>query len=158
MLLEGLVMASEEKFDFYINDDFDRDYHGDEVVEIAKIVDVISSKEVLYLFYDKNTYANTNFHLAAGLVDENGIPCVMIDDEHKGCLYDKPEVFFAILLHELGHYRNGDLERLSETKNTSSNLNYRTQNILNGKVQDEELNADAFAVKHIGNNKGDRRK
>ncbi len=142
----------EEEFKFLINQSVDRDYHGDEIVEIAKIVEMNSSTDVLYVFYDRDSYAKRHFHISAGLYDKNEVPAVMIDDEHKDCLYDQSDVFFCLMLHELGHYRNKDFEKLAD-ENTTSNLNKRTENIIKGKVQDAELNADSFAVKHIGKNK-----
>lgn len=138
-----------EKLEFYVCEDYARDYHNDQIVEIAKIVDTNSSTDVLFVFYDKNAYTKYNYHMAAGLFDESGIPSIMIDDEHKDLLYDRPKVFYALMLHELGHYRNGDLEEMAE-RSTQSVLRERRQQLEAGKVFEPELNADAFAVNHVG--------
>ena len=127
------MQNADEKLEFAINENVSRDYHGEKVVELAKIVDTINARDVLYVFYDKNAYAKNKYHIAAGLYDENGIPCIVIDDEHKDCLYDRSEVFFAIMLHELGHYRNKDTEPPEEITN-KANMKERTAISLSGKV------------------------
>ena len=142
-----------EKLDIWICDKYTRDYHGDDIVEIAKIVDTNSLSDVLYIFYDRETYAKTHYHITAGLYGED-VPAVMVDDEHKDLLYDRPEIFFALMLHELGHYRNNDIEALRERlPDTQKILRDRRLSISAGFVQEHELKADAFAEKHIGKNK-----
>ena len=68
-------------------------------------------------------------------------------------------IVFAILLfsllifvHELGHFVNGDHNTEDPERTPESIRKERMQSILEGRVQEIEKNADAFAVKHMGKN------
>lgn len=150
------MKVEKDVYGLRINLDFDIDYHGDEVVEIAKIVEEPSNSDVMFIFYYKDLYSTANYHLCTGFTEiYEGVnyPIVYVDDEHKDLLYNKPELFQVLMLHELGHYLQGDFRKADNTHNTHEILSDRTRHILSGKVQSQELKADAFAARYMGKNK-----
>ncbi len=131
------------------------DYNGPEKVEIAKIVDSTAKKDAMYIVYERDLWKRWGYHTCIEEYERDGedYPVAVIDDLHRPCLYDHPEIFLTIMLHELGHYRNGDLFAFDEEEVSNEKIkDIRADAILHGKVQMQELRADAFAVQHVGKN------
>ena len=128
------------------------DYHGDEEVEIGKIVDTSMDQVVIYIHYKKELFKETGLHTCVFVYeDENGEYLVgLVDDLHRECLYSQPTVFMAIMLHEYGHYINGDLNIDGTT--TQLILEERMRCIKEGRVIEMELKADAVAIACVGKN------
>ena len=128
------------------------DYNGNESVEIAKIVDLQTNQDAIYVVYEKNLYRARGYHTCIDIYenDEREYPVVKMDDQHRKCLLDAPDIFITMMLHELGHYLNGDFNR--EYASDKEVQEKRTSCILAGKIQEEELMADAFAIKQVGKN------
>lgn len=126
------------------------DYAGTEPVEIGKIVDSFSKEDVMYIYYNKNNYKETGYHINIDVYvgDKGEFPVANTDDLHRACIYDQPDVFLAMMLHEYGHYKNGDLNRQDLTN--KSIQDDRLHCIRIGRVQDTERKADAFAVRYVG--------
>lgn len=84
--------------------------------------------------------------LVIGMAVETSIgPFVILSRKIKN---DKALMEFA-LLHEVGHIINGDLKESESMSQVKSNWKRCWESIC-GKVQKEELAADAFAVARIG--------
>jgi len=128
------------------------DYDGSDVVEIGKIVDTKTEQDVMYVFYQKDLHAARGFHLCVDIFkNEAGeFPVAKVDALHRGCLFENPDVFLAILLHELGHFQNGDLHDTSRSAREIAEE--RMQCIMEGRVPQMEQKADAFAVASVGKN------
>lgn len=131
------------------------DYSGSDRVEIGKIIDSITEKDVMYILYDKNLWGRWGYHTCIEEYEYEGIdyPVAIVDDLHKSCLYEHGDVFLALMLHELGHYINGDLTSWDgEQVDNETVRERRLVAIQNGKVQTQELKADAFSVQYVGKN------
>lgn len=128
------------------------DYKGDESVEIAKIVDITSNKDVMYIDYEKNLYSTHGYHMCVDVYEssEGDFPVAKVDDNHRLCLIEHPDVFITLILHELGHFLNGDFTDASKTNKEIQEERMRC--ILDGKIQDIERKADYFAFKQVGRN------
>lgn len=128
------------------------DYYGDEEVEIGKIIDITTDKAIMYIDYDKNLYRKNGYHTCVDVYEnEDGeYPVAKIDDLHRTCLFEKPEVFLSLMLHEYGHYKNGDL--FLEGVTTEQLKDERLRCIFEGRVDEREQKADAFAVNIVGKN------
>jgi len=129
-------------------------YVGDEEVEIAKIVDSTSGSDVMYIYYDRNLFRNQGYHTCVGSFECNDgtvLPLAYIDDLHRACLFEHRDLFLCLMLHEMGHFRNGDLDD-EQSKTTDTVKDDRMENILNGRVQEAERKADAFAISCVGKN------
>ena len=105
-----------------------------------------------FIYYDKDMYIKRGFHICIDeySLDDGDYPVAMTDDLHRPCFYDHPEIFLTIMLHELGHYRNGDLQ--IENTNQEKIQEERLNAIISGRVQEQERKADAFAAQHVGKN------
>ena len=128
------------------------DYDGNDAVEIGKVVDTASGADVMYVFYQKNLHQERGFHLCVDIFkdDTREFPIARVDDLHRSCLFENPDVFLAIMLHELGHYVNGDLHDTSRSARAMAEE--RMQCIMAGTVPEMEHKADAFAVASVGKN------
>lgn len=77
---------------------------------------------------------------------ENGIaPRVAMTEELYGELKSGEPVAKVVLMHEIGHYYNGDNEKDEDNRDDR-----RRELVLQNKVCLKEINADAFAVKYLG--------
>lgn len=128
------------------------DYAGDESVEIAKIVDLQTKQDAIYVYYEKNLYRTRGYHICIDIYenDEREYPVAKMDDQHRKCLLESPDIFITLMLHELGHYLNGDFNR--EYTSDKEVQDARLSCILAGTIQEEERMADAFAIKQVGKN------
>ena len=131
-----------------------KDYREAEAVEVAKIVDTLSGETVMPVIYSKNLYSEARTHLSLYVMEgENGdYPVGYTDDMHRDCLFEHSDIFLCLMLHELGHFVNGDYSAEDPERTPESIRRERMQSILEGRVQEIEKNADAFAVKHMGKN------
>ena len=130
------------------------DYQGDDEVEIAKVVDSETREEIMYVYYDKNLYRKSGYHICIDIYEYNdgsGDYAVgKVDDYHRDCLFAQPKVFLSMMLHEYGHYINGDLT--AEGQTNESIKAERTRCVAEGRVMEIERKADAFAISHVGKN------
>ena len=125
------------------------EYQDDEPVEIGRVVNTQTEDTAFCIVYDKNLYKNRGYHLCP-IILENATLAIFVDDKDRDCLYNKQDVFLALATHEYGHYINGDLTRTDITNQQIREDRLRC--IKAGKVQEMELNADAFAVSCVGKN------
>ena len=124
-----------------------QNYCGEEIVEIGKVTNLQSGKVAFLILYDKKLYSNAGYHMCMSVGNES-MPVVLVDDKDRECMYVKQDIFFALIMHEYGHYINGDLNR---TNISSQQIREdRLQCVKLGKVQEMELNADSFAVNCVG--------
>lgn len=128
-----------------------QDYHGDEEVEIGKVINLQTEEVIIYIVYDKNLYKDSGNHTCIYTFEDSPIPAAYVDDLHRECLYNKQDIFFALVMHEYGHYINGDLSRIEYHSNKEVQED-RLDYVVKGKVQEMELKADAFAVSCVGKN------
>lgn len=129
-------------------------YTGNDEVEIAKIIDSETNDDVLYINYNKSLYREAGYHFTANICfddNNNEFLTVHTDDFHRECLFNQPKVFLTLALHEYGHYINGDLYEKKGVTNESIK-DERLRCVLEGRVMEQELKADAFAVKYVGKN------
>lgn len=142
---------ADSKYQLYFNTDGEN-YSGDEVVEIGKIVDASTGSDAMYIYYDRALYRTRKLHVGVEIRQrgDEEVPVALVDDMYRNCLYEQPMVFLALMLHELGHYMNGDL--FVKGVDAAQLKREREENIINGVVSEMELKADAFAVKHVGKN------
>lgn len=56
------LIVEPDKYVLLFNDAY-TDYDGVEPVEIGKIVDTTTQKDVLYIYYNKNNYAENGYHV-----------------------------------------------------------------------------------------------
>ena len=131
-----------------------KDYQGEEAVEVAKIVDTLKGEDVMPVMYSKNLFSEEGAHLSLCVMEgENGdYPVGYTDDLHRTCLFEHPELFLSLMLHDMGYFVNGDYNAEDGERTPESIRRERMQSILEGRVQEIEKNADAFAVKHVGKN------
>ena len=129
-----------------------QDYNGNDIVEIGKIVDSETDQDALIVFYDKNLFRNCHYHMTPVEYrkEDKTTFAVHMDDTHRDILYSQPDILLGLLLHELGHHMNGDYRRDGDIE---TNREERMNSILEGRVQEVESRADAFAVDQIGKNK-----
>lgn len=130
------------------------DYAGDDEVEIGKIVDNDTEKDVMYIFYKKNLFKESGYHLTIYVYEneEGEYPVAMTDDLHRSCMFLHPEIFLTLMLHELGHFLNGDFNATETFATTDDVKNDRLRCVLEGRVQEQERKADAFALACVGRN------
>lgn len=135
------------------NNDY-ADYKGEEAVEMAKIVDTLSGEDVMPVMYSKNLFSEEGAHLSLCVMEgENGdYPVGYTDDTYRTCLFEHPEIFLSMMLHELGHFVNGDYNGEDGEATAAGIREERMRCILEGRVQEIEKKADEFAVKHMGKN------
>lgn len=128
------------------------EYDGSDVVEIGKIADTVTGEDVMYIFYQKDLYQTRGFHLCVDILkhESREFPAAKVDDLHRTCLFENPDVFLAMMLHELGHFVNGDLHDTS--RNARDMAEERMQCVMEGRVQEMDRKADAFAVASVGKN------
>ena len=64
------------------------DYAGTEPVEIGKIVDSFSKEDVMYIYYNKNNYKETGYHINIDVYvgDKGEFPVANTDDLHRACV------------------------------------------------------------------------
>lgn len=129
------------------------DYHGDDIVEIGKVVNTDTQEDMIYIRYDKNLFKKESCHTCIYVFeDENGeFPVAMTDDLHRECLYNQPNIYLATVLHEYGHYINGDLDA-NEGLTNPIIMDERNRCIAEGRVMPQELKADAVAISFVGKN------
>ena len=127
------------------------DYSSDEITEIGKIVDNETGKDVMYITYEKALFRNVGYHICIFTHELNGVeyPVAYVDDLYKNHLYEHPSIFFTLMMHEYGHYINGDLEADMEHEEIREE---RVRCAQEGCVMDVELKADAFAISQVGKN------
>lgn len=130
------------------------DYCGPDVVEIGKIIDCTTNKEVMFIYYEHDLYKRQRAHLCIEEYErEDGdYPVAKTDDLHRSCLFEQPQIFLTLMLHELGHFKNGDIDDHNTGLSPEKVMNNRLNAILSGKVDEHELRADAFAISCVGKN------
>ena len=122
----------------------------DEPMGIAIIIENSTRKVVMEIVYDKKLFEKANYHIClTSRKFEGDISVVCMDDLHLQCFEEKPKIFLTMMLHELGHVKNGDLDGKRDTETIRQD---RQDKALKGEVAPEELKADKFAVDCMGKN------
>lgn len=109
------------------------------------VVSSLLSKKVALMV--KDDCCDSDFHLGAlGISTKDDIPVMYLEREtffdfKRGIAYSR-----VIVLHELGHYYNGDLIDLDFDEYQESRVDAAKKN----RVLEAELKADAFAVSYVG--------
>lgn len=116
------------------------------VYETARVVKKATSEEVVSIFYCKNAYRHYGYHFCLQRINED-IVGIVFDDLYLGLTNTNPRAFEAMVMHEVGHLVNGDMER---QLSTSEIKRERELDILRGKIPANERAADCFAVEHCG--------
>lgn len=126
------------------------DYTGDDEVEIGKVIDTETDEDVFYIYYNKNLYNEEGYHTCIDIYEneDKEFPIAKTDDLHRECLFSNPDVFLCLMLHEYGHYLNGDLNLSGLTNQMIQEE--RMQCIMENRVMKVERNADIFAISHSG--------
>ena len=130
-------------------------YDGNDLVEIAKVINTETGKDEIFVDYEKNLYDKLGYHFCFEVYDneEGSYPVAKVDDMHRSILVEHADIFLAMVLHELGHFKNGDLDKWAdENANKKSIADERMKCILENRVMEEERLADAFAVECVGKN------
>ena len=135
------------KYQFCVNQHA-RDYNGVAPREVAKLVQVPSSHAALIFYYSKGFSKRTKYPMAVqggGMV--NGSYAAYMDDDYKKLLYEKPQIFEALALHELGHIEKGHLAKMTSDERVRR---YRKAFNQTGRADPREIEADAFAAAEVG--------
>ena len=120
---------------------------SDKAYEVMRIFRRDTGEIAARVFYCKNSYRLNGYHFYTRPIDDNEVG-IIFDDLYLDMTNNKPREFEAMLMHELGHMINGDLD----VNNHIDLREERIINILNGIVDPKELAADRFAVEHCGKN------
>lgn len=121
-----------------------KDY--DNAVKLGYVLDELTNKEAITIIYDPHCFAENGYHLCASI--QNGEHYIIMDSTHFPCYYEMPEVLEALILHEVGHFSNGDYEKIHLKADHIKTD--RGANIIRGMVQPHELDADKYAAKNVG--------
>lgn len=120
----------------------------DAIYEAARIIKKDTGEIVISVYYWKNAYKSLGYHFGVFRFSETEIGIV-----HDHLYFDlsnrNVNAFDAMLMHEVGHYINGDLD---ENFSGDEVRRDRVLEILKGNVDPKELAADRFAVEHCGKN------
>lgn len=138
------------EYGILFNEKYNMNTESEDEIQIGKIIEMENMIDVMYLYYSKNEYKESGLHfhvLISDFADGKTYPMVIMDDFYKDLFYNKTNIFFALALHELGHYLNGDLD---SGQDKDEIMMLRTKSIIQGKVIDMEAKADEFAVKQVG--------
>lgn len=112
--------------------------------DYGQIFDIEKDAVMLWAYYVPDCFKTYGYHclaVATGLQD-----CceVIFDDLYLRYFRDNPYLFAPLMMHELGHFVNGD------TVSTESLTPSRTDFISIGLVDPREIKADRFAAENIG--------
>lgn len=120
----------------------------DVMYEAARIIKKDTGEKVISVYYWKNAYKSLGYHFGACRLSEDEVGIV-----HDHLYFDlsnkNVNAFDAMLMHELGHYINGDLDK---SYSGDEIMQDRLLAIMKGTVVSTELAADMFAVEHCGKN------
>lgn len=116
--------------------------------EVMRIIKKDTGEKVISAFYCKNAYQKIHYHFCACQVSDNEMG-IVFDDLYLNIANTNSNVFDALLMHEVGHFIHGDLDK---DFNREEAWQERVLQIMKGKVADNELAADSFAVEHCGKN------
>lgn len=126
-----------------IKNHFDNDYY-----DVGVICDK-NNKEILFVVYFNNCYEKYNNHCAlvhSGDRDFIAVSKFFIMNWFNIKNKYQLKLLQGVLLHELGHFLNGDLNCMS----SNNYLTNRNDDLELGVVQLQELKADEFAASEIG--------
>lgn len=139
-----------DKYGMIFNKKYNIDTKTTDSIQIGKIVDFETGEDALYLYYEKNEYLHSGLHfhvLISEFEDGKSYPMVIMDEYFKNVFYNNPTILFALAMHELGHYVNGDFEKKEDKDDV---LQSRMKCLQEGKVHESEANADRYAVMYAG--------
>ena len=143
------------RYDLMINTDPDAMQYDDAApIEVGKIIDTLGQTPTVTIFYDKFGYLTIKNRMAISIhefPDGSKQPIIRINKDYRDLMYEKPQIFRALAMHELGHYVNDDLDAIKSAGLTSQSVRAeRTSLIEQSKVSPEEAAADRFAVENAG--------
>lgn len=115
-------------------------------VKLGDVIDGLTNKTVITLVFDPNCFDENGYHLCT--YSNGSEDMIVMDSYHFPCYFKDPDVLEALLLHEVGHFSNGDYQNL--TIEPSRIKRNRSAKIIHGDVQAHELAADRYAANIIG--------
>lgn len=116
--------------------------------ELARIVRKNTGEKIISAFYCKNAYQKLGYHFCVHRLSDDEIG-IVLDDLYLNVSNTNFHAFEALLMHEVGHFVNGDFESDLDRDEASQ---IRVAETLKGKVASNELAADRFSVEHCGKN------
>ena len=120
----------------------------DNLYESAMIVKKDTGEKVISVFYCKRAYQKLGYHFGVFKLEDGEI-AIIHDDLYLGLSNTNDRAFEAMLMHETGHFINGDFD---EQIDNAEIKNRRKNAVLSNSVDPKELAADQFAVEHCGKN------
>ncbi len=153
MNIEEQPNTINDKYTLFVNFDLlnkmPNEFDG--FLEIAKIQNTTKSKTAMFVFYDKKNYDKTNYIMYTRTIKKDGknIWCAIIKDEFLERMRKNIKIASFGIFHELGHFLNGDYNNEYATSGKEMSI-LRRKAIENGKVLENELKADEFAVSQVG--------
>ena len=129
-----------EKYEILKNPDFKPVAYAD----YGQIFDKEKNEVVLWAYYVPDCFVKNGFHCSALATGLHDCCDVFFDGLYLRYFRDKSYLFAPLMMHELGHFINGD------TSNTETPLLARTDFVSLGMVDPREVKADKFAAENIG--------
>lgn len=130
------------RYQIVFNEAFDGTIKND---KYAEVIDTEDNQIILEAFYVLNNLQRYGYSIASG---HKGDKCVVtFDHRYLGYFQKESFIFEPLIMHELGHYLNGDSRRKPDRKKE------RLERIAvaeSGGVSRRESDADDFAVSQVG--------
>lgn len=122
--------------------------------QYASIIDINKKELCLLVIFESDLYEKKNYHIMSGsakLTGTNHHFClVAMDEVYLDFFTRMPEILEPVLMHELGHFLNGDWDPTKRKKTSQQIYQERTMLNMLGLVPKEELNADRFSAEVVG--------
>ena len=122
--------------------------------QYASIINIDKKELSLLVIFESELFAKKNYHIMSGsakLTGTNHHFCLVTMDEVYLDFFTKiPEILEPVLMHELGHFLNGDWDPTKRGKNSQQIYQERMMLNMLGLVPKQELNADRFAAEVVG--------
>ena len=114
-------------------------------VDYGQVFDIEKDDVVLWAYYVPDCFTIYGFHCLAVVTKTQDCCIVAFDDLYLRYFRDNQYLFAPLMMHELGHFVNGDTAVNPESLTLS-----RTDFVSLGLVDPREIKADRFAAENIG--------
>lgn len=122
--------------------------------QYAAIINADKRELRLLVIYDRELFSKKNYHLMSSSAKLTGTDhhfcLVTMDGVYLDFFRRMPEIVEPILMHELGHFVNGDWDPVVQKKTSKQVYQERIMLDMIGQVPKEELRADRFAAESVG--------